>query len=382
MQRILAGLIAFCLSVCLCLPAQTQSLSPLQILVQAGETIQPLHAVVCNNGFAYNADPTNAAHSGKVIGISVNNAVAGSTAMVQMAGEVYAVGLNANTKYYVGAGGALVTAPPGGAVWNQIIGYARSSTLFELLNTGPIGAAGTVTSVGMTGDGVLFNSVVSGSPITNAGTLAPTQKTQPNNTWFGNVSGGVAAPIFNTTGLPVVIGGTGATALTGNGAVVMNAGGTAQTTVAPSTSGNLMTSNGSSWASTAPVATASTSADISADVTMTTANTIYDGPSITLGAGTWLIIGVVSVRVAGASGGSVTCYVRDATPTYYAQTGIWAGVNGAQTTGTMGVIVSPGSSTTYKLSATANVASCTLCKTTFANDQGIPSTRIIAIRLY
>lgn len=55
-----------------------------------------------------------------------------------------------------------------------------------------------------------------------------------------------------TNTLTVPNGGTGATALTGHGAVVMNAGGTAQTTVAPGTSGNQLTSNGTDWISQAP----------------------------------------------------------------------------------------------------------------------------------
>jgi hypothetical protein len=52
--------------------------------------------------------------------------------------------------------------------------------------------------------------------------------------------------------LAVTNGGTGATSLTGYGALVMNAGGTAATTVAPGATGNILTSNGTSWASTAP----------------------------------------------------------------------------------------------------------------------------------
>jgi hypothetical protein len=53
---------------------------------------------------------------------------------------------------------------------------------------------------------------------------------------------------------PVTVaqGGTGATSLTGSGVLVTNAGGTAVTSVAPSTSGNVLTSNGTTWVSSAP----------------------------------------------------------------------------------------------------------------------------------
>jgi hypothetical protein len=59
------------------------------------------------------------------------------------------------------------------------------------------GGSGTVTSVAMTGDGTVLNSVVTGSPITTAGTLAPTLKTQTANTVLaGPTSGGAVAPTF------------------------------------------------------------------------------------------------------------------------------------------------------------------------------------------
>jgi len=54
-----------------------------------------------------------------------------------------------------------------------------------------------------------------------------------------------------TTPLTVAQGGIGAATLTAN-AVVLGNGTSAVTTVAPSTSGNVLTSNGTTWASTAP----------------------------------------------------------------------------------------------------------------------------------
>lgn len=49
--------------------------------------------------------------------------------------------------------------------------------------------------------------------------------------------------------LPIANGGTGASSMTGHGVVTVNSGGTALTTVAPSTSGNVLTSNGTDWVS-------------------------------------------------------------------------------------------------------------------------------------
>ncbi len=56
---------------------------------------------------------------------------------------------------------------------------------------------GTVTSVGLTMPGVLFSSTVSGSPVTTAGTLAPSLLTQsPNTVLAGPASGSGATPTF------------------------------------------------------------------------------------------------------------------------------------------------------------------------------------------
>lgn len=61
----------------------------------------------------------------------------------------------------------------------------------------------------------------------------------------------VTISVISTSGiLPVASGGTGATTLTANGVLIGN-GISAVTAVSPSTSGNVLTSNGTSWASTA-----------------------------------------------------------------------------------------------------------------------------------
>lgn len=60
------------------------------------------------------------------------------------------------------------------------------------------GGSGTVTSVAMEGDGVVFNSVVPGSPIDSAGTLAPTRTEQLPNLFLAS----------NPHPLPIVLGAT------------------------------------------------------------------------------------------------------------------------------------------------------------------------------
>lgn len=63
--------------------------------------------------------------------------------------------------------------------------------------------------------------------------------------------------------LPVANGGTGASSLTANGVIIGNGTG-ALSSVAPSTSGNVLTSNGSAWISTSSVPAALSTASGSA----------------------------------------------------------------------------------------------------------------------
>jgi hypothetical protein len=108
-----------------------------------------------------------------------------------------------------------------------------------VLNANPTEVGGTVTSVGGTGtvNGItLTGTVTSSGNLTLGGTLA-------------NVD--LTSQVTGT--LPVANGGTGATSLTAN-YVILGNGTSAVQTVAPSTSGNVLTSNGTTWESTAPAA--------------------------------------------------------------------------------------------------------------------------------
>jgi hypothetical protein len=97
-----------------------------------------------------------------------------------------------------------------------------------VLNANPTEAGtGTVTSVDVSGG--TTGLTTSGGPVTGSGTI----------TLAGT--------------LAVANGGTGATTITAN-SVVLGNGTSAVQTVAPSTSGNVLTSNGTTWESTAPAA--------------------------------------------------------------------------------------------------------------------------------
>ena len=96
------------------------------------------------------------------------------------------------------------------------------------------------------------------------------------------VNGDITSLTGLTTALSVAQGGTGATSTTAYAAIVGNSGGTGFSSVAPSTNGNVLTSNGTAWTSAAPAAGPSAA---STAVTQTgTSTTTYVTPAGLLGA--------------------------------------------------------------------------------------------------
>ncbi|HEY9755249.1 MAG TPA: hypothetical protein V6C97_08810 [Oculatellaceae cyanobacterium] len=95
------------------------------------------------------------------------------------------------------------------------------------------GSADQVLGVAHSGGGLEYKTISAGSGIT-----------------ISRAAGAITLSL--TTPVAVANGGTGASSLAGNGAVIMNSGGTAQSTVAPGANGNVLTSNGTSWTSAPP----------------------------------------------------------------------------------------------------------------------------------
>jgi hypothetical protein len=156
---------------------------------------------------------------------------------------------------------------------DTLVGRATTDTLTNKTLTAP--ALGTPVSGVMTNvTGLPLTTGVTGTlPVANGGTGVTTSTGSGANVLatsptlvspiLGTPTSGVltnATGLPLTTGitgtLPVANGGTGAATLTAN-AVLIGAGTGAVTAVAPSTSGNVLTSNGTTWASTAPATPAS-----------------------------------------------------------------------------------------------------------------------------
>ncbi len=94
-------------------------------------------------------------------------------------------------------------------------------------------------------------------PIANGGTAGTTASTARTN--LGAAASGANSDITSITGLTTALtvaqGGTGATTLSG---ALIGSGTSALTAVAPGTSGNVLTSNGTAWASSVPAASPQT----------------------------------------------------------------------------------------------------------------------------
>ena len=108
-----------------------------------------------------------------------------------------------------------------------------------VINANPTEVGGSVTSVSGTGT---VNGISLSGTVTSSGSLT-----------LGGTLSGVDLSSQVTGTLPVANGGTGATSMTANNVILGN-GTSAVQVVAPGTSGNILTSNGSTWSSATPAA--------------------------------------------------------------------------------------------------------------------------------
>jgi len=195
-------------------------------------------------------------------------------------GVVTALGVNVGTAgAFVVNGGALgtpssgtLTSATGLPISTGVSGLGTGIATALAVNVGTAGApvinggalgtptSGTLTSAtglpistGVSGLGTNVATALAvavgsaGAPVVNGGVLGtPSSGTATNLTGLPLTTG--------VTGtLPVANGGTGATTLTANNVILGN-GTSAPLFVAPSTAGNVLTSNGTTWQSTAPAA--------------------------------------------------------------------------------------------------------------------------------
>lgn len=234
--------------------------------------------------------------------------------------------------------------------------------------------SGTVTSVGGTGtvSGLsLSGTVTTSGNLTLGGTLAVTPSnfsSQTANYILAAPNGSSGVPTFravvasdiptlnqNTTGtaaglsatLAVGSGGTGAASLAANNVILGN-GTSAVQVVAPSTSGNVLTSNGTTWQSTAPPAGISLSANNTWTGTQTFNGTASAVASVLYNAAEKVFI------AAGQQNANVNAYIVAGSVTYYtvANTANWTQNLTFSGTATLDSVMLVGQSVTMALLST------------------------------
>lgn len=127
----------------------------------------------------------------------------------------------------------------------------------------------------------------------------------------------------------------------------------------------------------------SASAALGADVQLTTSNTWYDGPSVSLAAGTWLVSSHTTlVRTATTA---ITYFNRISTGTvHYASTQAYqASVANHSDSVSLSAVITLVETTTIKIQTTTNAgASTALMKAaTTANGSGNNATQIVAVKI-
>lgn len=192
-------------------------------------------------------------------------------------------------------GSALVA---GDIISGGIVSVMYDGTNFQLLNDAG-GAAGTFTNVTVTGTATInvanvttFNPAITNAQLANSSvTIGNTAVSLGSTqTSFGNVT--LTNATLSSLSTPVTAGqgGTGSTSLAAENVLLGNNSG-ALKVVAPGTTGNVLTSNGTTWLSTAPGAA--------------TGNITIGNTTIALG-GTATSVGNLTLQNANIASGNVT----------------------------------------------------------------------------
>jgi hypothetical protein len=250
-------------------------------------------------------------------------------------------------------------ARPGAAAGNLAVYYYETDTQTLFQSTGvawtQVGPAAAVDALTTKGDILTRSSGAYGRlGVGSDGLVLTADSTQSLGIKW---AAGLTNPM-TTKGDLIVGGAAGATNRLGVGT---------DTYVLTADSGQTL---GVKWASAGTGSLTTASNYITSNVSMTSANTFYDGPSVSLAAGTWL---VAATLVLLNNGGSAVDY----TTKLWDGTNVYAGGEDTRPAGgyvalpTIIALITLGSTTTIKCSAAANQASSTMYAAAINNNTGI-----------
>lgn len=121
---------------------------------------------------------------------------------------------------------------------------------------------------------------------------------------------------------------------------------------------------------------------LSADVTMATAGTWYDGPSISLTAGTWMIDSCVTVQKGAVSGvGDFSARLSDGTTHYASSESTWNTRAGSMISVSLSTRITLASTTTIKVQAVSAFAASAIKAATIYQPSGNNASNINAVRV-
>lgn len=176
-----------------------------------------------------------------------NGTTGGFAVTVKVAGQTGVSVPNGATMHLYNNGTDVVNAmtnlPAGATVGGVAIGTGGGSVT-------SVTGTGTVNGITLTGSITTTGSLTLGGALTNVDLTSQVTNTLPTNRGgTGQTVTQYCSLTTNVSGtLPVANGGTGATTLTANAALIGNGTG-AILGLSPGTSGNIMSSNGSTWVS-------------------------------------------------------------------------------------------------------------------------------------
>jgi hypothetical protein len=121
---------------------------------------------------------------------------------------------------------------------------------------------------------------------------------------------------------------------------------------------------------------------LAASVAMLNANDWYDGPTVSLSAGTWLVTATLSLRKQNATGAfNLSARISDGT-THHASAGqTWITQVSSNLSINMTAIVNLGATTTIRASANSSLANCTILSATDHASSGANASVIAAVRI-